>query len=268
VLGGGLAPASQVWAGPAEPLRPTTAPAKPEKDGIKPKVKAEQAGAAKSTPGAKGKTPPLTRGDARFDEARRRYAQVLGLAVPEGKIDPKQPIGFERRPDKTVLTLDAAGVNILLQRHWRGPGIVTDAARQQIRRNRGFVALARALKLDPGVGAAQASFGMPSENGLAELLDAVDAARFELAGSPASASALSAMHEKERELEAALARLPKGPAKDWPLADLDLNNDRRIDRKDTELAKAGERPSGQPVRSAALAPAPIGRAGSASPSQE
>ena len=133
--------------------------------------------------------------------------QALGVVVPEGKPDPKQPVRFERDPDKSVLVLDAAGVGLLLQRHWRGPGIAADATRQQIRRNRGFIGLARMLKLDPGIGAAQASFGRPAENGVAELADALDAARFELAGSPKTPRLAAAVREQEHELDAAVADL-------------------------------------------------------------
>jgi hypothetical protein len=235
----------QAWAG--SPLQPPTkltraAASKPGAEVPKP-----------AKPVAAAEKPASSRGDPRFDEARRRYLQALGVVVPEGKPDPKQPAGFERDPDKSVLVLDAAGVGMLLQRHWRGAGIAADAARQQIRRNRGFIGLARMLKLDPGIGAAQASFGTPAENGVAELADALDAARFELAGSPKTPRLAAAVREQERELEAAVARLPRGPGKSWALADLDLNDDRKVDRKDIELAKAAlDHQPAQTVRSAAL----------------
>lgn len=216
---------------------------------------AKPAGAAKQKPPAKVEATPKasSRGDARFDEARRRYAEALGVKLQEGRPDPKLPAGFERRPDKPVLTFDRAGVGLLLQQGWRGPGIKADPPRQQIRRNRGFIALARALEIDPAIGAAQASFGTPAENGLAKLADAIEAARFDLAGSPAAPGLATRVHEQERELEAALARLPRGPGKGWALVELDLNKDRRIDGKDIDLAKAGKRLPGHPLRSAALA---------------
>lgn len=181
------------------------------------------------------------RGDPRFEDARRRYAEALGVEHPTEASDPRRPPGFARLPDSAVLELDQQALATLLKRQWRGVGRGADDPKRMIERTRVFVAIARAMGLRPEVGALQAGFGTPDENGLAELAQALDAARGALATHPAQPELAAAVHERERELGAAVAALPGGPKEGWTLFDLDVNADGRIDRKDLEHAREERR---------------------------
>ena len=198
----------------------------------------KRAGAEEKKDGEKRRRGTTSRGDRRFDDGRRRYAEALGIEVPEGELDQKRPAGFGRAPDKSVLVLDRQSVAAMLERGWAGMGRGAESPRRQAERVRTFVAIARALDLRPGIGALQATFGTPGENGLAGLAQALDAAREALAARPGHPDLAAAFHEREREFNTALAGLPRGPQEDWALVDLDVNGDRSIDRTDLELARA------------------------------
>lgn len=201
-----------------------------------------------------------TRADPRFDEPRRRYAAAVGLELPEAVPDPKQPAGLERPVGGTVLRLDHDAAKALVDRGWRGPGRRPADIAWHGERIRVFAAVARAAGMPASVGALQASFGTPAENGLGKLTRRLEKARRRLEDGPGSAALAASVGETERALAAALAKLPRGPkdakpegehprdVSSWALADLDLNDDGRVNRRDLRVArnaaKAAASPSG------------------------
>jgi hypothetical protein len=121
-----------------------------------------------------------------------------------------------------------------------------------IERTRNFVAVARALRLDGQVGALQATYGTPLENGLGKRVRGVEDAKGRLAAKPGRAALVAAVAQRENELTKAMARLPKGPEGGWATFDLDVNADGRIDREDVKQARA-ERDATKGVTKAARA---------------
>jgi hypothetical protein len=105
-----------------------------------------------------------------------------------------------------------------------------------------MVELAKRLGYSPRVGAMQANFGTPYENGIADLQDQLAEAR--AAGNQAEVERL------EAELDAAIAAAKpgKGPDDSWATADLDVNDDGTVDARDLEALDDQEAtPSNEPA---------------------
>jgi hypothetical protein len=95
-------------------------------------------------------------------------------------------------------------------------------------RTRTMVELAKRLGYGARVGAHQANFGTPFENGITDLQAQLAEAR--AAGNPAEVERL------EAELEEAIenAKPGKGPNDSWATADLDVNDDGVVDKRDLD----------------------------------
>jgi hypothetical protein len=95
-------------------------------------------------------------------------------------------------------------------------------------RTRTMVELAKRLGYGARVGAQQANFGTPFENGIADLQ--AQLAQAEAAGNQAEVERL------ERELAQAIenAKPGKGPDNSWATADLDVNDDGMVDKRDLD----------------------------------
>jgi hypothetical protein len=115
----------------------------------------------------------------------------------------------------------------LIERGWNGPK-AQDGFKNHGQRTRTMVELAKRLGYSARVGAMQANFGTPYENGIADLQDPWAEAR--AAGNQAEVERL------EAELEAAIAAAKpgKGPDDSWATADLDVNEDGTVDGRDLE----------------------------------
>ena len=100
-----------------------------------------------------------------------------------------------------------------------------------------MVELAKQLGYGARVGALQANFGTPFENGIADLQ--ADLAAAEQAGDEAEAEHLRG------ELAAAIeqAKPGVGPDDGWATADLDVNDDQVVDRRDLETLAQGDAPA-------------------------
>jgi hypothetical protein len=112
-------------------------------------------------------------------------------------------------------------------------------------RTRTMVELAKRLGYGARVGAHQANFGTPFENGIADLQAQLAAA--EAAGNQAEVERL------EKELAQAIenAKPGKGPDDSWATADLDVNDDGVVDKRDLDaLDELQVRPasSNEPAR--------------------
>jgi hypothetical protein len=88
----------------------------------------------------------------------------------------------------------------------------------------------QAARYSPRVGAMQANFGTPFENGIADLQDQLAEAR--AAGNQAEVERL----EAKLDAAVAAAKPGKGPDDSWATTDLDVNDDRTVDARDLEAA--------------------------------
>jgi hypothetical protein len=170
------------------------------------------------------------RRDARLAAARQRYDAALGRRD-------RNP-GSSGRPGRDTETVaygfSAEETSVLIERGWRGPK-TGGSFRNHGERTRTMVELSKQLGFGAHVGAMQANFGTPFENGIADLQAALDAARAE--GDDEEAQRL------EGELATAIrdAKPGTGPDDGWASADLDVNDDQLVDRRDLEdLARIRE----------------------------
>ena len=109
----------------------------------------------------------------------------------------------------------------------KGPK-ATDGFKNHGERTRTMVELAKRLGYSARVGALQANFGTPYENGIADLQDQLAAAT--AAGNQVEVERL----EAELETAVAAAKPGKGPDDSWASADLDVNDDGTVDARDLD----------------------------------
>lgn len=114
----------------------------------------------------------------------------------------------------------------LIDGGWEKPGKTADGFANHGERVSTMVALARALGYSPSVGAMQANFGTPQENGLI--------------GPQAGDGTLDPAEREVLEQAIADAKPGNGPASGWETVDLDVNGDGVVDKEDLDLALAGE----------------------------
>ncbi len=149
--------------------------------------------------------------------------------------------GYAGNVGNEVVGFSSDETNMLIANGWTPPGQRTDDNfPNHGQRVSTFVAIARELGLNPSVGAHQANWGTPDENGLGDLADALAEAK--------EAEDDDAIEELEAELAAATAGIKpgNGPQTDWALADLDVDGDGDVDEDDLAAARAGERPGNDP----------------------
>ena len=186
-----------------------------------------------------GKTFGLEHRDERVDAARERYQAALG------KADRAKRAGHDLSPSElgpVAHRFSPAESKALIERGWKGPTARNDGFRNHGERVRTMVELARQLGYGAHVGALQANFGTPYENGVAALQ--AELAEAEAAGDQAEVERL------EAELADAIADAKPGvgPQDDWATADLDVNDDGVVDQRDLETleqtndASAAEEP--------------------------
>jgi hypothetical protein len=174
-----------------------------------------------------GKAFGLERRDERVDAAKGRYRDALGK--------PGKELGEAQRPGRPAAGFSQEESTALIERGWKGPKTRNDGFRNHGERVRTMVELSKRLGYGARVGAMQANFGTPYENGIADLQARLAAA--EQAGNEAEAERL------RRELAAAIknAKPGEGPDDGWATADLDVNDDGVVDRRDLEaLNQNGE----------------------------
>lgn len=159
--------------------------------------------------------------DERVAMARERYGEALGNRGNHAGLDLDQigAVAHQFAPEEA---------RALIERGWRGPMAHDDGFRNHGERVRTMVELAKRLGYSAHVGALQANFGTPYENGIAELQDQLAAA--EAAGDADEVARL------EAELAEAIADAKPGvgPDDSWATADLDVNNDGVVDQQDLE----------------------------------
>jgi hypothetical protein len=169
----------------------------------------------------------LERRDERVAAAQERYEAALGAPGRHAGVVPERigAVAHQFSPEET---------SALLGRGWKGPAARAAGVRNHGERVRTMVELSKRLGYGTRVGALQANFGTPYENDIAALQDHLAAA--EAAGNEAEVARL------EAELAAAIANAKPGAGPDdsWATADLDVNDDRVVDRQDLEaLDQAG-----------------------------
>jgi hypothetical protein len=171
-----------------------------------------------------GKAFGLERRDERIVEAKGRYREALGK--------PGQGVGHaEARAVAHGFSFEET--TTLIERGWKSPARAA-GFRNHGERTRTMVELAKQLGYGARVGALQANFGTPFENGIADLQEQLAAA--EQAGDEAEAERLRG--ELATTIEE--AKPGAGPDDGWASADLDVNDDGVVDRRDLEtLAQGG-----------------------------
>jgi len=172
-----------------------------------------------------GKAFGLERHDERITAARGRYQEALGRRGRGS--GPGEDTGA------VAYGFSFAETTALIERGWKGPKAVSDGFGNHGERTRTMVDLAKQLGYGARVGALQANFGTPFENGIAELQAELAAA--EEAGDEAGAERLRG------ELATAIeqAKPGTGPDDSWATADLDVNDDQVVDRRDLEVLAQG-----------------------------
>jgi hypothetical protein len=164
-----------------------------------------------------GKAFGIERRDPRMAAAKERYQGALGKRDHAGPEEETVAYGFTS--EETVG---------LIERGWKGRTAGEDGFRSHGERTRTMVELSKQLGYGARVGAMQANFGTPQENGITELQAELAAAE-----DPAEVERL------EAELAAAIeqAKPGNGPDDGWPTVDLDVNDDQVVDQRDLEAAR-------------------------------
>lgn len=169
----------------------------------------------------------LGRQDDRVVEAKGRYRG----AAEAGRKPDVAPAGFAgARPDldRPAYGFAPAEVEALIGRGWKGPKSASGTFATHGHRVRTMVELSKRLGYGAHVGALQANFGTPYENGIADLEAQLADAR--AAGNEAEVARL------EAKLEAAIVagKPGLGPDSSWATADLDVNGDGVVDQRDLD----------------------------------
>ena len=167
------------------------------------------------------------RRDQHVERAKERYQEAIrkgGRGHESGDIDKNHEVAHRFSPKET---------KELIERGWRAPTI--DAGyRNHGQRVRTMVELAKRLGYGARVGAMQANFGTPFENGIADLQAELAEAREAAAANPDDAAAQQRVERLNADLAEAIAAAKpgKGPDDSWATADLDVNDDGVVDRHD------------------------------------
>lgn len=179
------------------------------------------------------------RQDERVERARQRYDAALGHADLAGH-------GSKSDDDRVAHHFSADETHRLIEHGWRTRQVADAGFKNHGERVRTMVELARRLGYGAKVGALQANFGTPYENGIARIETDLEAARADLASGDHAAAGRVAELEAQLEAAVAAAKPGNGANHDWARADLDVNGDGVVDRRDLEAldtAPADQDPS-------------------------
>lgn len=166
----------------------------------------------------------LEQRDARVERARGRYQAALGAAAPLDE------------PGRVAHRFAPREVRGLIERGWTPARTYDDGFRNHGERVSTMVELSKQLGYGAHVGALQANFGTPQENGITDLEADLAAARADLEDDPENAELQAEVERLEADLEAAIAEAKPGigPTDGWETADLDVNDDGVVDRSDLD----------------------------------
>ena len=171
------------------------------------------------------------RQDDRIEHARQRYDAALGHADAAGH-------GSKGDDQRVAHRFSADETHQLIEHGWRARQVADAGFKNHGERVRTMVELARRLGYDAKVGALQANFGTPYENGIAQIEADLEAARAELAAGDDQAAARVAELEAQLDAAVAAAKPGNGANHDWARADLDVNGDGVVDGHDLEALDA------------------------------
>lgn len=176
------------------------------------------------------------RQDGHVEKAKERYQGAVSKDRGHQKadIDKNHEVAHSFSPKET---------KELIERGWRARTI--DAGyRNHGQRVHTMVELAKRLGYGARVGAMQANFGTPFENGIADLQAELAEAREAAAANPDDAAAQQRVEDLDAELAEAIAAAKpgKGPDDSWATADLDVNDDGVVDPQDLAALDAGASP--------------------------
>ena len=103
-----------------------------------------------------------------------------------------------------------------------------------------MVGIAKALGYEGRVGAMQANFGTPFENGIYNLEVSLADAQAQHSAAPEDTSLAAEIERLAAELAAAIGLAKPGAAPDdsWATVDLDVNDDLVVDERDLQAARA------------------------------
>jgi len=148
---------------------------------------------------------------------------------------------FEHGPGGNAHRYTPEETQALLEHGWQGRHGHEDGFRNHGERVRTMVELAKELGYGARVGALQANFGTPYENGIVNLQDELADARAKAEANPDNPEFAAEIERLESELDAAIeaAKPGNGPDDDRATADLDVIDDGGVDRRDLEALKQG-----------------------------
>jgi hypothetical protein len=180
------------------------------------------------------------RRDEHVEQAKERYQAAVGKARGRQDIDGNHEVAHRFSPNET---------KELIERGWRARTV--DAGyRNHGQRVRTMVELAKRLGYGARVGALQANFGTPYENGIADLQAELAEAREAAAANLDDDAAQQRVEQLNAELAEAIAAAKpgKGPDDSWATADLDVNDDGVVDAQDlADLDALGTGDDGDPA---------------------
>jgi hypothetical protein len=141
-----------------------------------------------------------------------------------------------RRGDQTDVWKDAG----LIERGWQGPKAFNDGFRNHGQRVSTMVGIAKALGYPGSVGAMQANFGTPFENGIYDLEVSLAEARAQQCTAAEDTGLVAEIERLAADLAAAIGLAKPGAAPDdsWATVDLDVNDDLVVDQRDLRAARA------------------------------
>jgi hypothetical protein len=177
-------------------------------------------------------------GGEAFQAARDRYSNALARGGAARAEQVARPAAYRegREAGPPAYRFAPRETRHLIESGWRPRRSEDDGFKNHGERVRTMVELARRLGHGAHVGALQANFGTPYENGIAALQGELDHARQQLEGDPDNAELRAEVSRLEGELQAAVAAAKPGwgPDDGWATVDLDVNGDGVVDGRDLE----------------------------------
>ena len=128
----------------------------------------------------------------------------------------------------------------MIESGWRGPKAFDESFRNHGQCVSTMVGIAKALGYNGRVGAMQANFGTPFENGIYDIEVSLAGAQAQQSAAPEDTSLTAEIERLAAELAAAIGLAKPGTAPDesWATVDLDVNDDLTVDERDLQAARA------------------------------